>query len=84
MRVSELYKFLVRSHLEYDNEICYPLLKRQSAATEKVQRGATKLSPDKHNSFYVSYGEKFLNKKKIKIKISILKHRRMRSDIIQT
>ena len=34
---------MVRPHLEYDNVIWYPRLKRQSIAIERVQKRATKL-----------------------------------------
>ena len=39
----KLYKAMVRPHLEYGNVIWYPCLKRQSIATERVQRRATDL-----------------------------------------
>ena len=39
----KLYKAMVRPHLEYENVIWYTHLKRQSTATERVQRRATKL-----------------------------------------
>ena len=38
-----IYEALVRPHLEYGNVIWYPLLKRQSAAVEEVQRRSTRL-----------------------------------------
>ena len=39
----QLYKALVRPHLEYGNIIWFPHLKRQSSTIEKVQRRATRL-----------------------------------------
>ena len=39
----QLYKALVRPHLEYGNITWFPHLKRQSSTIEKVQRRATRL-----------------------------------------
>ena len=39
----QLYKALVRPHLEYANVIWHPQYKRQSQMIEKVQRRATKI-----------------------------------------
>ena len=41
--LTNLYKSLVRPHLEYSNIVWFPQLKTQSVAIEKVQRRATKL-----------------------------------------
>ena len=39
-----LYKALVRPHLEYGDVLRSPYLKRQSIASERVQRRATRLT----------------------------------------
>lgn len=72
----QLYKALVRPHLEYGNLVWYPYLKRQSAAVERVQRRATKLIKACSN---LSYKERlaFLN-------LPSLKARRYRGDLIET
>jgi len=71
-----LYKSLVRPHLEYGNIIWYPFLKRQSAAIERVQRRSTKLIPElKH----LSYTERLAA-----LRLPSLKTRRIRGDLIQT
>ena len=62
-----LYKALVRPHLEYGNEIWFPLLKRQSAAIEKVQRRTTKFLREVYTLNY---------------KAPSLKYRRLRGDMI--
>ena len=72
----QLYKSLVRPHLEYGNQIWNPFLKRQSRAIERVQRRATKLI--KHLSD-LEYGERLE-----KLKLPSLKYRRIRGDLINT
>ena len=42
---SRLYKALVRSHLEYENVVWSPHLKRHSLQIESIQRRVTKLVP---------------------------------------
>ena len=72
----QLYKALVRPHLEYGNIIWYPYLKRQSVAIEKVQRRATKLVKGCREMKYyerLSY-----------LKLHSLKGRRLRGDLIET
>ena len=69
-----LYKSLVRPHLEYGNIIWYPLLKRQSAIVERVQRRATKMIGELKN---LSYKERL-----IKLRLPSLKARRVRGDLI--
>ena len=72
----QLYKSLVRPHLEYGNQIWNPFLKRQSRAIERVQRRATKFI--KHLSD-LEYGERLK-----KLKLPSLKYRRIRGDLINT
>ena len=69
-----LYKSLVRPHLEYGNLIWYPTL-GQSAEIENVQRRATKLIPSLKRLKYEDRLEK--------LKLPSLKHRRKRGDMIQ-
>ena len=71
-----IYKSMVRPHLEYANSIWSPKLKRQSAATERVQRRATKLLYEIREWSY-ERRLKFLN-------LPSLKYRRYRGDLIQT
>ena len=73
--VVQLYKSLVRPHLEYGNVIWSPLLKRQSAAIEKVQRRATKLVRDVKDLPY--------EQRLIALSLPSLKYRRFRGDLIQ-
>ena len=42
---TNLYKALVRPHIEYANQIWSPYLKKQTEAIENVQRRATKMIP---------------------------------------
>jgi len=70
-----LYKALVRSHLEYANCIWSPKYIRQSAAIEKVQRRATKMLPDIKE---LSYEDRL-----IFLQLPSLKFRRIRGDLIQ-
>lgn len=72
--IINLYKSLVRPHLEYGNLIWYPTL-GQSAELEKVQRRATKLVPSLRGLKYEERLEK--------LKLPSLKHRRKRGDMIQ-
>jgi len=72
----QLYKTLVRPHLEYGNVIWYPHLKYQSVDIENVQRRATKLIPELS---HLTYGERL----KV-LHLPSLKHRRIRGDLIQT
>lgn len=71
-----LYKSLVRPHLEYASSVWAPRLKRQSLALERVQRRATRLLPDTRDLEYVDRLY-FLN-------LPSLKYRRYRGDLIQT
>ena len=44
--MSQLYKTMVRPHLEYGNTVWWPTLKCQRSELEKVQHRATKLIPE--------------------------------------
>ena len=72
---TNLYKALVRPHLEYGNIVWFPQLKRQSVAIEKVQRRATKLIPVLKD---LDYKERLRQ-----LKLPTLKYRRYRGDLIQ-
>ena len=41
--IMNLYKSLVRPHLEYASSVCSPVYKKDRIAIKNVQRGATKL-----------------------------------------
>ena len=72
---TNLYKSLVRPHLEYGNIVWFPQLKRQSVAIEKVQRRATKLIPMLKDLIY---------KERLRqLKLPTLKYWRYRGDLIQ-
>ena len=70
----QLYKGVVRPHLEYGNLIWHPYLKRQSVTIEKVQRRATKLVKHLTN---LSYTERLKE-----LRLPSLKFRRLRGDLI--
>ena len=71
----QLYKTMIRPHLEYGNVIWSPQLKRQSIAIEKVQRRATKLVKSCKNLPY---------EKRLQIlNLLILKYKRYRGDLLQ-
>ena len=53
-----LYKTIVRPHLEYATTVCTPLFKKDMIAIENVQRQATKLVFRVKN---LSYPEKLKN-----------------------
>ena len=69
-----LYKALIRPHLEYGQIIWSPQYIRQSRKIENVQRRATKLIPKLKN---LPYEERLK-----KLKLPSLKYRRMRGDMI--
>ncbi len=72
----QLYKAMVRPHLEYAIEIWSPRLKKHINALEAVQRRATKMIPSlKH----LPYKERLE-----KLKLPTLVYRRKRGDMIQT
>ena len=72
---TNLYKSLVRPHLEYGNTVWFPQLKRQSVAIEKVHRRATKLIPALKD---LDYKERLRQ-----LKLPTSKYRRYRGDLIQ-
>ncbi len=71
----QLFKALVRPHLEYANQVWSPHLQKHKNAIENVQRRATKLVP---GLFDLSYQErlKLLN-------LPSLAYRRIRGDMIE-
>ena len=71
-----LYKALVRPHLEYANQIWSPWLQRQIHSIENVQKRATKLLPGYDN---LSYEERLK-----KLRLPTLTNRRLRGDLIET
>jgi len=71
-----LYKGLIRPHLEYANSVWAPHLKRQSIALERVQRRAARLLPELK---CISYDERLRC-----LNLFSLKYRRYRGDLIQT
>ena len=70
-----LYKALVRPHMEYAVQAWSPMLKKDISKLEKVQRRATKLIPSMAN---LTYEERLA-----KIKLTTLKDRRHRGDMIE-
>ena len=66
-----LYKSLVRSHLEYANNVWYPKRKTDVDKLERVQKRATKLIPGLSNKSYI---------KRLKVlNLPTLKYRRHQS-----
>ena len=72
----QLYKALVRPHLEYAIEIWAPRLKKHINAIEAVQRRATKMIPSLRDLPYKDRLQK--------LKLPSLVYRRKRGDMIQT
>ena len=71
-----LYKSIVRPHLEYANVIWHPFYKNQLVALEKVQRRYTKFIPGLSKK---TYQERLLD-----LKLPSIKYRQLRGDLIQT
>ena len=71
-----LYKALVRPHLEYANVIWHPTKIKDITAIENVQRWATKYLPSLKDLSY----EEILQK----LKLPALWYRRLRGDMIET
>ena len=72
----QLYKALVRPHLEYANCIWFPYKKKDITLIENVQRRATKLIPSLKN---LSYEDRLR-----RLKLPSLAYRRTRDDMIET
>ena len=73
--LTELYKSLVRHHLEYCNTVWSPMYLKDSHLIESVQCTATKLV---HGMKDLPYAERLLV-----LKLPSLKYRRLRNDVIQ-
>ena len=71
-----LFKALVRSHLEYANQIWAPFEKKHITSIENVQRRATKLISGFHD---LEYSERL----KRLASLPTLAYRRMRGDMIE-
>ena len=73
--ICNLYKTMVRPHLEYGNSIWGPFYKKDIEGVERVQRRATKMAMGLHNTPY---------QKRLEIlKLPSLVYRRRRGDMIQ-
>ena len=72
----QLYKAMIRPHLEYASCIWFPKLKRDSDAIERIQRWATKLV---HELRTLTYTLRFRQ-----LKLPTLVYRRRRADMLQT
>ena len=70
-----LYKSIVRPHVEYATPIWSPLYKKDKIIIENIQRRATKLVPSCKN---LSYPERLR-----KLGLLTLEYRRVRADLIQ-
>ena len=68
-----LYKTIVRQHLEYATTVCTPLFKKDMIAIENFQRRATKLVTNVKN---LSYPERLR-----KLGLPSLEYRRERADL---
>ena len=71
----QLYKSLVRPHLEYASPVWSPYLKKHQIAIENIQRRATKLIK---NFSKLSYKERLLQ-----LGLPSLEYRRMHADMLQ-
>ncbi len=70
-----LYKSLVRPHLEYASQVWSPLYKKDKIAIENVQRRATKLLCNLRNK---SYSERLRS-----LGLPTLEYRRTRADMVE-
>lgn len=74
--LTQLYKSLIRGHLEYANTVWSPMKKGDIEHLEKVQRRATKLIPELKDT---PYPERLKH-----LKLPSLVYRRERGDMIET
>ena len=72
---TQLYKTIVRSHMEYAHAVWNPYMKSQIRDIEAVQRRATKQVPGLKD---LSYEERLQ-----KLNLPTLKFRRLRGDMIE-
>lgn len=72
----QLYKSIVRPHLEYGSNIWSVIYKKEAILIENVQRRATRLVPELGN---LTYGERLK-----KLGIPSLQYRRLRADMVET
>ena len=72
----QLYKAMIRPHLEYASYIWFPKLKRDSDAIERIQRRTTKLVPELRT---LTYTERLTQ-----LKLPNLVYQRRRADMLQT
>ena len=72
----QLYKAMIRPHLEYATCIWFPKLKRDSDAIKRIQHRATKLVPELRT---LTYTERLRQ-----LKLPTLVYRRQRTDMLQT
>lgn len=73
---NQLYKALIRPHLDYGDSIYFPITKKNKRIVENVQRRATRLVPELQN---MSYEDRLRQ-----LNLPTLNYRRKRGDIIQT
>ena len=70
-----LYKALVRPHIEYANQVWSPRLKKHRESIENVQRRATKMIPGMKELSYIERLKK--------LELPTLAYRRLRGDLIE-
>ena len=72
----QLFKAIVRPHLEYANVVWHPVFQRQKLLVEGVQRRATKMVPGLENMKYKD--------RLVTLNLPSIKYRQLRGDLIQT